>query len=106
MKKVALLALTALTFTTGCTWVKVTDQGSRVAVANAANVRGCENMREVTVSVTSKIWFYERNADKVATELTNLARNEAVNFKGDTIVPSTKIKDGRQSFEVYKCSKR
>lgn len=106
MKKISLAALAILAVSSGCTWVKPTDQGSKVAVANASNVRGCENVREVTVSVTSKIWFYQRDADKVATELTTLARNEAVNFNGDTIVPSSKIENGRQSFEVYKCSKR
>lgn len=106
MQKLTLTALVLVAACSGCTWVKVTEKGSSVAVANASNVRGCQNVREVTVSVTSKVWFYKRDADKVATELTNLARNEAVNFNGDTIVPSSKIQDGRQSFDVYKCSKR
>lgn len=111
MKKLSLplLAITAFTFTlisTACTWVKVTPQASHVAVANPANVRGCENVREVTVSVTSKVGFIKRDKNKVATELTSLARNEAVNFGGDTIVPSSTITDGRQSFDVYKCNKK
>jgi hypothetical protein len=100
------LTLLALAALCSCTWVKVTEKGSSVAVANAANVRGCENLREVTVSVTSKVGFYKRDADKVATELTNLARNEAVADGGDTIVPSSLIENGRQSFNVYKCNKR
>lgn len=105
MKKLSLI-LFAITSLTACSWVKVTPQGSHVAVANPVNVRGCENVREVTVSVTSKVGFINRNQNKVATELTNLARNEAVNFGGDTIVPSSAIANGRQSFEVYKCSKK
>lgn len=100
------LALTLLAASSSCTWVKPTEPAKSVAVANASNVRGCENLREVTVSVTSKIWFYERDADKVAGELSTLARNEAVNFNGDTVVPVSKIENGRQSFDVYKCSKR
>lgn len=105
MKKLSLIAV-ALAALSSCTWVKVSDQGSRVAVANPANVRGCENVSEVTVSVTSKVGFYKRNADKVATELANLARNEAVGLKGDTIVPSSTIENGKQSFNVYKCNKK
>ena len=105
MKKLSLI-LFIITSLSSCTWVKVTPQASHVAVANAVNVRGCENVREVTVSVTSKVGFIKRNENKVATELTNLARNEAVNFGGDTIVPSSGIANGRQSFEVYKCSKK
>lgn len=100
------LALLALAALSSCTWVKPTPMGSTVAVTKAANVRSCENLREVTVSVTSKVGFYKRDADKVATELTTLARNEAVSDGGDTVVPSSSIENGRQSFNVYKCNKR
>jgi hypothetical protein len=106
MKKLSILLIAIAAATSSCTWVKVTEKGSSVAVANTANVRGCENLREVTVSVTSKVGFIKRDADKVATELANLARNEAVNFGGDTIVPSSTIENGRQSFNVYKCNKK
>lgn len=106
MKKLSLLVIAIAAASSGCTWVKVSDKGSSVAVANAANVRGCENVREVTVSVTSKVGFVKRDQDKVATELANLARNEAVSFSGDTIVPSSTIENGRQSFNVYKCNKK
>jgi hypothetical protein len=106
MKKSTLGLLAVTLLASSCTWVKPTEQGSRVAVANPANVRSCNNVREVTVSVPHKIWFYKRNPTKVATELTTLARNDAINFSGDTIVPTSKIEDGRQSFNVYRCSKR
>ncbi|RYZ78242.1 MAG: DUF4156 domain-containing protein [Moraxellaceae bacterium] len=106
MKKLSFVMITMAVIASGCTWVKVSEKGGSVAVANAANVRGCENIREVTVSVTSKVGFVKRNSDKVATELANLARNEAVNFGGDTVVPSTTIENGRQSFNVYKCNKK
>lgn len=106
MKKLSLIVIAVAAITSSCTWVKVSEKGSSVAVANAVNVRGCENLSEVTVSVTSKVGFIKRNADKVATELANLARNEAVGLKGDTIVPSSTIENGKQSFNVYKCNKR
>jgi hypothetical protein len=35
----------------------------------------------------------------------SLARNEAVKLKGDTIVPATDMKDGEQTFNVYRCQK-
>lgn len=106
MKKLSLTLIAIAALTSSCTWVKVTEKGSSVAVANAANVRGCENLGEVGVSVTNKVGFIKRDADKVATELTNLARNEAVNLSGDTVVPSSTISNGRQSFNVYKCNKK
>jgi hypothetical protein len=105
MKKLSLIVIAIAAVTSSCTWVKVTEKGSSVAVANTANVRGCTNLSEVTVSVTSKVGFIKRDADKVATELTTLARNEAVGLNGDTIVPSSTIENGKQSFNVYKCNK-
>jgi hypothetical protein len=106
MKKLSLIVIAIAATTSSCTWVKVSEKGSSVAVANAVNVRGCENLSEVTVSVTSKVGFVKRDSDKVATELANLARNEAVALKGDTIVPSSTIENGKQSFNVYQCNKK
>lgn len=104
MKKLSLL-LASIAVMSACTWVKPTTQAQDVAVANAANVRGCTLLREVSVSVTSKLGPISRNQDKVATELATLARNEAVSFSGDTVVPITNADNGRQSFNVYKCKK-
>jgi hypothetical protein len=106
MKKLSLMLIAVTAFSTGCTWVKVSESASSVAVANTANVRGCTNLSEVTVSVTSKLGFINRDADKVATELANLARNEAAGIGGDTVVPSSSIENGKQSFNVYKCNKK
>ena len=106
MKKLSLTLIAIAAMSSSCTWVKVSEQASRVAVANAANVRGCVHISEVNVSVPNKVGMINRNSDKVATELASMARNEAVNDLGDTIVPSSTIENGRQSFNVYKCSKK
>lgn len=105
MKTLPLLLVAAVGLTSACTWVKVSDQGSNIAVANAANVRNCEKVRTVNVRVKDNfVGSMKRSPDKVATELTNMARNEATAFDGDTIVPASQVNDGRQSFDVYKCN--
>nr|WP_324257139.1 DUF4156 domain-containing protein [Cellvibrio fontiphilus] len=106
MKKLSLLAVVTLVgLTSACTWVKVNEQGSNVAVANAANVRSCEKVRTVNVKVKDNfVGSMKRDPNKVATELTNMARNEASAFGGDTIVPASLVNDGRQSFDVYRCN--
>ena len=106
MKKLSLMLIAITAVTSSCTWVKVSEQAGSVAVANAANVRGCKHISEVNVSVPNKVGFVKRDADKVATELASMARNEAANDGGDTVVPSSGIEDGRQSFNVYKCNKK
>ena len=68
-----------------------------------ANVRNCEKLRNVNVKVKASVGPIDRNADKVATELANLARNEAASFGGDTVVPTSEIENGSQTFAVYKC---
>jgi hypothetical protein len=105
MKKIPLLLAAIVSLTTACSWVKVSEQGSNVAVANAANVRSCDKVRSVNVKVKDNfVGSMKRSPEKVATELTNLARNEATQFGGDTIVPVSLVQDGRQSFDVYKCN--
>ena len=91
------------TLSSACTWVKVSDDGTGVAVANMANVRNCEKLRNVNVKVKASVGPIDRNADKVATELANLARNEAASFGGDTVVPTSSVENGSQTFAVYKC---
>ena len=46
---------------------------------------------------------FNRDPEKVASELADLARNEAALMRGDTIVPASEIIDGRRSFDVYQC---
>ncbi len=105
MKKTTLLLAAIVSLTSACSWVKVSEQGASVAVANAANVRNCEKVRTVNVKVNDNfVGSMKRSPEKVATELTNLARNEATQFGGDTIVPVSLVQDGRQSFDVYKCN--
>lgn len=105
MKKTTFLLAAIVSLTSACSWVKVSEQGASVAVANAANVRNCEKVRTVNVKVKDNfVGSMKRSPEKVATELTNLARNEATQFGGDTIVPVSLVQDGRQSFDVYKCN--
>ena len=104
MKKISLLCI-SVAFMTACTWVKPTPQGKNVAVTGPSSTRTCTLLREVSVSVTSKVWFYKRNEDKVASELVTLARNEAANISGDTIIATTAVQDGHQTFKVFNCSK-
>src|SRR5690606_11674848 len=102
MKTMSIL-IAIVTLSSACTWGKVNESGTSVAVANMANVRNSEKLRNVNVNVKSSVGRIDRNDDKVATELANLARNEAASFGGDTVVPTSAVENGSQSFGVYKC---
>lgn len=102
MKKI-LIAIGSALILSSCAWVKVTPQGESVRLVQSAKaVEPCKKLGRVNAKVVSHIVF-NRDADKVAGELADLARNEAVLMGGDTIIPISEIIDGRRSFGVYQC---
>ncbi|WP_024462002.1 DUF4156 domain-containing protein [Marinimicrobium sp. LS-A18] len=102
MKKLSLLILMA-SLASACTWVKVNEQAEDIVVGKEANVRGCEKLSDTNVSVADSIGPISRSEEKVATELLNMGKNEAVRLGGDTIVPQGEPEDGRQTFSIYRC---
>ena len=86
-----------------CTWVTVTAKGEGVRfVQSLKTVESCKQLGQVNVKVVDQVIFH-RDADKVAGELIDLARNEAAMMNGDTIVPVSEIVDGRRRFAVFQC---
>lgn len=102
MKKI-LIAVCSCLILFSCTWVKVTSQGEGVRLVQSARaVEPCKKLGRVETKVVSQIIF-DRDAEKVAGELADLARNEAALMNGDTIVPVSEINEGRRRFDVYQC---
>jgi hypothetical protein len=85
--------------------VKPTAEGEKARVLSLDEVGSCTKSGKTTVSVKSSIAGVDRNAEKIQHELEMLARNSAVDLKGDTVVPIGKPVDGKQVFEVYRCIK-
>lgn len=102
MKKHFLILLLAFSLSS-CTWVKLTPEAEKVRVLSAQEVQSCTKKGKTTVSVKADVAGIERSHEKVKTELETLARNSAVELKGDTVVPASEIKDGKQTFDVYRC---
>ena len=87
----------------GCSWVELTPDGEKMRVLELAEVASCEKQGEVTVSLVSKVVGINRNEDKVQEELNMLARNAAVEMRGDSVVAMSAVVEGNQKFAVYKC---
>ncbi|MDH5182118.1 MAG: DUF4156 domain-containing protein [Gammaproteobacteria bacterium] len=102
MKKLFLiLAIAAIL--PACTWVTLTKEGEKVRVLSDAEVGNCKKLGNTTATVKNTVVGFERNEKKMTKELEDLARNAAVNLNGDTVVPSSGIKDGKQTFDIYRC---
>ena len=86
-----------------CAWVKPSAQGAQVKVATAEDVGHCRKVGTSTVSVMDKVMGVPRGYSTMSEELANLARNEAPNLEGDTVVPIGDIINGQQQFDVYDC---
>ena len=102
MKNVYFLFMLGLLIS-ACTWVELSDEGKNVRIVSMNDIKACKKMGTVTVSLKDKIAGFDRNQDKVKRELEHLARNMSVDLKGDSIVPVSPIKNGKQTFAVYKC---
>ncbi|MDH5408625.1 MAG: DUF4156 domain-containing protein [Gammaproteobacteria bacterium] len=102
MNKLSIIVLSGFILS-ACTWVELTAEGEKVRVLSASEVKSCKKLGKAVVKVKHTIANVERNKEKMTKELEQLARNTAVELKGDTVVPATDIKEGKQTFHVYRC---
>jgi len=102
MNRLSIIFLLSL-LSTACNWAPLTPSGEKVRVLELSEVTSCAKKGKTTVAIKDKIIGIPRGKETVAEELINLARNMAPDLKGDTIVATSPIKDGQQTFTVYKC---
>lgn len=96
------LLLLQLLLLSGCTYVRLTDQGAQVTQGAAADVANCTQVGVVSANTRAKV-VVKRVDGKVREELLVLARNEAANLGANTIVPDGEPVEGKQSFRAYRC---
>ncbi len=101
---IALGTLSCLVLT-GCTWIALTPGGEKTQVLSPGEVSSCKQMGETRSAVQASLWIVNRNSVKVKGELEALARNEAAVLGGDTVVPTSEVVAGKQTFAVYRCLK-
>ena len=106
MKKSIFLIISILFLLSSCTWVEPTLQGSEIKLVdlNGETLKSCKKLGSVTSMVKHEIGFFTRSEEKVTTELATIAQNEAAEMGGDTIAAEGPVKDGRRTFNVYKCA--
>ena len=90
----------------GCTWVKLTSPGEGVRVSTRAQVAACERLGATHAKTSTKVGFFSRSQKKIDEEIETLARNEAADMGGNTIVAQGPTSsEGRRSFDVYRCKR-
>lgn len=87
-----------------CVWVPLTSGGEQVRMLAPAEVEHCRKLGSTTSQTTDHVLIFARIDRTVNEEVRSLARNEAAEMGGDVIVPRGPLEQGRQSFDVYRCS--
>jgi hypothetical protein len=103
MNKSFVIAFVCVAVLSACAWVDLSPEGQQVEVARPGDVAGCTRIGEATARVLDKVAFMRRSREKQVRELETLARNEAAEMGGDTIMAAGDIEDGRRRFIVYRC---
>jgi len=98
------LLSTSLMLLSGCTWVALAPEAEQVRVAGNDAVEGCQRVGTTKARTKTKVGFFARGDEKVAEELRTLARNDAPELGGNTVVADGPVTaDGMQRFGVYDC---
>lgn len=98
------IVLLALPLSACANWVQLTPKGAEVElVGDASRVASCVRIGRAKVQTLGKIIVVERGGQRLQDELLTLARNEAADLGGDTVVPESLMANGAQVFGVFKC---
>ncbi|QKO21232.1 DUF4156 domain-containing protein [Rhodoferax sp. BAB1] len=75
----------------------------QVVLAKESEVAKCKSLGRSTLSVLSSLGPLTRSAEAVEDNLLQMARNEAIDKGGDTVVKGNSLEYGKRSYEVFKC---
>lgn len=75
----------------------------QVVLAKDTEVTKCKSLGRSTLSVLSSLGPITRSAEAVEENLLQMARNEAIDRGGDTVVKGNSLEYGKRSYEVFKC---
>jgi Domain of unknown function (DUF4156) len=105
-KSTSFLALGLLSATlSGCASRLIGERigADQVVLATESEVGECKSLGRSTLSVMSSVGFVTRSAEAVEGNLLQMARNEAIDQGGDTVVKGNSLEHGKRSFEFFKC---
>jgi hypothetical protein len=90
---------------TGCASSMIGERvgADQVVLAKDTDVAKCKSLGRSTLSVLSSLGPITRSAEAVEDNLLQMARNEAIDKGGDTVVKGNSLEYGKRSYEVFKC---
>ena len=88
-----------------CNWVEITEEGKAIRIVTEEQVTDCKKLGRVYAQSKDQFAGFDRNEETIKREIEKLARNAAAvsGMDGDTLVATSPISKGKQSFDFYKC---
>ncbi len=104
-KWMVLLALPLTLALGGCSSVIIGERigADQVVLAKESEVANCKPLGRSTLSVLANIGIIPRNPEAVEDNLLQMARNEAIDKNGDTVVKGGSPENGKRTFDFFKC---
>ncbi len=93
----------AIAILPACTWIEPTKEAQQVTLVKSFNVKDCLKLGTTVAAVTYKVGIITREDDAVTKDLIIAAKNRAAELGGDSIVAKGPAKEGKMSFDIYKC---
>ena len=105
MSPLKALFFAAVPVLTACAAVTPHENTDQVSMVKPEHVTDCTKITTTKVGVTDKVGVYNRSDEAVENDLIALGKNRAIEIGGDTIVVKEPMKDGKMSFDIYKCGR-
>lgn len=103
MIKIILLTM-VLALLSSCTWVELNDSAKDVVITHREQVSHCRSVGNIRAKTRHQLpGQWPRNAKKIESELSILARNEALTLGANTLVANNPASEGEQSFSAFIC---
>ncbi|WP_168171534.1 DUF4156 domain-containing protein [Lacimicrobium sp. SS2-24] len=97
------VGMASLLWLCGCASVESLPGSEQIELLSLSQLSQCKKLGVASAQVIDKIAFVERDEEKMAAELLQLARNEAMKMGGNALRIASDIKNGSRDYEVYRC---
>jgi hypothetical protein len=88
-----------------CSFIPEKPGADKIVLLPDNFVGNCKHLGQTNAMVPTYFGFIEHGSESIEKSLQAIARNDAVALGGDSIVKTSPIKEGRQTFKIYKCGK-
>lgn len=101
--KLFLIIAISASFLSGCSVLQPLPAAKNISILQKSQVESCIHLADTHVKTLNKVGIFYRNSRDMQEELLILAKNQAVELKGNAIVQISPMENGETDFAIYHC---